>query len=396
MSFYRNKSLNRQRGVATLIMSLILLTTLTFVIFYTARGVVMEQKIATNDFRGRMAFEAAEKGIESAMAAIANEWTINATVDADGNIVTTLVTDNVVFDVDDDGTVANNSNSDTLANGSTVTVTINGTISEEQTRYDLTSVGVSDDATATQTINQTFVILPPIPNTPDAPLLSRSAIVIGGSATVTNPEGHSTIWSGGDVNVGSNAATSTAIADPTDSNYPDCLGGSVRCGTTPSSSTDVLGLDIIGNDSSLSNLSDEEFFYNFLGDYPDNFKDSRTDEITSNLPDFDATAEGLVIWQEGNISMAAGNTFGSMTEPALIIIDGDLEIAGNNFFYGMVFITGEIKGTGNLTVVGSAVVNGVGTSGGSVDVEFNSQVLKLLNQLGGQPAGTSGSWRDFI
>ncbi len=395
---------HRQQGVASLIISLVLLVTITFVTIYTSRGVLMEQKVANNEFRGRMAFEAAEKGIEAAVGAIGQEWTLNSTLDADGNIVTTILetdTNNVIFDLVDNVTgVAPpdgipDANSATLANGSSVDVTLTGEITDDLVRYNVVAVGLSDDSSATRTIRQTFVMVPPVPNTPDAPLLSRSAIVMGGSATISNPEGHSTIWAGSDVNVGSNNATTTAIANPTDANYPDCLGGSVRCGTTPSSSPDVLGLDIIGNDSSLANLSDDEFFQNFLGDSPTNFKQTRTDEVTTDLESFDGIAGGKVIWVEGDAAMASNPVYGSPTEPALIIIDGDLQLSGNPTFYGMVYVTGSITGTGNVDIFGSAVVNGVGTGGGSVDVEYNSQLLKLLNKASGAPTGSSGSWRDF-
>lgn len=388
----------RQRGVASLLISLVILVTITFVTLYTSRSVLMEQKISTNDYRGRMAFEAAETGLEAAVAAIALEWTIITTVDADGNVTTTPRETNVIFDTNDDGTVAGNTNSATLVNGSRVNVTLKGTINEDLVRYDITATGFSDDNAATRVINQTFMMVPPVPNLPDAPLLSRSSIVIGGSATVHNPEGNSTIWSGGDVNIGSNNATKTEIADPTDTNYPDCLGGSVKCDVTPSSSPDVLGLDIIGNDSSLSNLTDDEFFLNFLGETPANFKGSRADLVvpSADMGTLDgAPGEGKIVWVEGDVSLASNGQYGALTKPSLIVINGNLDIAGTNSFFGMLYVTGSITGTGNLTVTGAAVVNGVGTGGGSVDVWYNSQVLKLLNKLGGRPTGSSGSWRDF-
>lgn len=389
----------RQQGVASLLISLVLLVTITFVTLYTSRSVMMEQKISTNEFRGRMAFEAAEKGLEAAIGAIAQGWTLDSSLDVDGNIVTVIrdtATYDVIFDTNNDGASTGNTNSATLVNGSSVSVTLGGTLSEDTVRYNVSATGISDDNSARRIIQQVFVMAPPVPNTPDAPLLSRSSIVIGGSATISNPEGHSTIWSGENVNVGSNSATSTSIANPTDANYPNCLGGSVRCGTTPSSSPDVLGLDVIGNDSSLNNLDANEFFYNFMGDYPVNFKNTRTDEITTDLASFGTggKADGKVIWAEGNVDMNGG-VFGSMTEPALIIVNGNLTMAGNPEFYGMVFVMGSILGTGNISITGSAVVNGVGTSGGSVDIEYNSQVLKLMNRQSGTPSGSSGSWRDF-
>ncbi|MEN8168658.1 MAG: PilX N-terminal domain-containing pilus assembly protein [Pseudomonadota bacterium] len=381
-----------QRGVASLLISLVVLVTITFVTLYTSRTVLMEQKISTNDYRGRMAFEAAETGIEAAIAATAEGWT--RTADNDGDDIPDLVTSSV-FDADKDGTVANNVDTFVLTNGSSVTVTLTDASTNDLVQTNITAVGSSDDNAAQRTIFQTLVIVPPIPNVPDTPLLTRGGVVIGGSATVTNPEGNSTIWSGGDVNVGSNAATSTQIADPTDANYPDCLGGSVICGTIPSSSSSVVGLDVIENDNSLDNLNSAAFFENFFGTTPKIYKESRTDIITTDLEAQDGVL-GKIIWVDNaNVTMNGNNTFGSVDEPVIIIVDGNYSAGGNNTIIGLLFVMGSITGTGSVDAIGSVVVGGVNSGGGgSLDIVYNSKVLESTFKKG-RPAGGGGSWRDF-
>lgn len=396
-----------QRGVAALIISLVLLVTITFVVLYTSRSVLMEQKVSNNEYRSRLAFEAAEAGLEAAVGAIANGWAMITTVDADGNIANAIrethdeagvEINQVIFDVDNNGALSGNANQTTLVNGSTVSVVLRGSISDDLVRYNVTSTGVSDGGSARRVIQQVFVMVPPIPNLPDAPLLSRTAITIGGAAVITNPEGHSTIWAGTNVNVGNNNATSTSIANPTDPNYPNCLGGSVRCGVTSSSTASVQGLDIIGNDSTLFNLSETEFFANFLGDTPTNFRRTRTDVITTpaNFPTYTGSAsQDKVIWVDGNVPLQGNPVYGGPTNPALIVINGNLSISGNPVFNGMVYVTGNIIGGGNPTFNGALVVAGVGTTGGTISVNYNSQLLKLLNRSAGAPSGSSGSWRDW-
>ncbi len=404
MNKMTHSSLQRQRGVASLLISLILLVVITFVTLYTSRSVLMEQKISTNEYRGRMAFEAAEAGIEASVSAIGGGWAMAAddtVIPADDDSYPDCLPTasyNVIFDTDGvldaDGNLNPDANTLTLANGSSVTVTMTCDVNEDLIRYDITSVGVSDDVTSRRTIEQTLVIIPPLPNVPDNPLLTRGGVVIGGSATVSNPEGHSTIWSGGDVNVGSNNATSTAIADPTDANYPDCLGGSVQCGTVPSSTKEVTGLDIIESDTSLANLSSDEFFYNFFGEEPAAYKDSRVTVETNDMASQDGVG-GEIIWVNGDVNIAGNNTFGSLDKPVIIIVDGDFSGTGNNNFFGLLFIRGSITGSGGVDVVGSAVVNGVNSDGGgSLDVVYNSRVLKSTYAFG-RPAAGSGSWRDF-
>ncbi len=391
--------LQRQRGVASLVISLILLVVITFVTLYTSKGVLTESRIATNEFRSRMAFEAAEAGGESAIAAVGAGWTIAAddtNIPADNDILPDCLetaSNNVIFDNDGDG--APDSNTMELFNGSTVVVTLTCEVTDEKMQYEITSVGRSDDLAATRTINQSLMIVPPLPNAPDNPLLTRGSVVIGGSATVSNPEGASTIWSGGDVNVGSNNATSTQIASPLDANYPDCLGGSVQCTSlVPSSTRDVTGLDIIESDSSLANLTDEEFFKNFFGVTPDVYRESRVTIETTDLASLDGTA-GEIIWVDGDVDMAANHTYGTMDKPVIVIVDGDFSASGNNEFIGLLFVRGSIAGTGSVDVTGSAVVNGVNSGGGgSLDVVYNSRVLKSTYSYG-RPAAGSGTWRDF-
>ena len=55
-----------QTGAATLIMALIMLVGLTIVTFYAADMGLMRQRIASNEMRAREAFEAAEKGVNTA------------------------------------------------------------------------------------------------------------------------------------------------------------------------------------------------------------------------------------------------------------------------------------------------------------------------------------------
>ena len=392
----------RQRGVATLLISLILLVVITFVTLYTSRSVLLEQKISTNEFRGRMAFEAAEAGSDAAIAAISSGWTMaddDTRLPADQNVYPDCLPTaeyNVIFDINGDGTP--DANAKTLDNGSTVAVTMTCSVNQSLISYDITSVGNSDDNTAKRTINQTLIIIPPLPNTPDNPLLTRGGVVIGGSATVSNPEGNSTIWSGGDVNVGSNNSTSTQIANPTHPNYPNCLGGSVQCleNMVPSSSRDVTGVDVIENDNSLGNLTPDQFFFNFFGTTPEIYRESRvTLETTGGQLDTLSGTTGEVMWVDGTVNISGNNTFGSPTKPVIMVIDGDFDASGNITIYGLLFVIGSITGTGSVDITGSAVVNGINSGGGgSLDVVYNSRVLKSTFSYG-RPAAGSGTWRDF-
>ena len=115
-----------------------------------------------------------------------------------------------------------------LVRSATVTVTLTD-LSSNMTNIQIVATGRSDDGTAVRQITQTIMTINPLPNAPDNPVITRGSMVIGGSATVHNPEGHSTIWSGDDVDLGSNNSTATEIADSTQVSYPGCMYTPMTC-----------------------------------------------------------------------------------------------------------------------------------------------------------------------
>jgi hypothetical protein len=398
-----------QRGVATLLISMVVLTTITFISLYTARTVLMEQKIATNEFRSNMAFEAAEAGSELGIDFVAK----GRDRDVDGLLPGNLVgsdPDEFVFDSDADGT--NDTNTTTLPNGSWVTVSLVNADAGDMIVTTIITQGWSDDSAATRTVTQTVALVSPLPNTPENPLTTQGTVVIGGSATVHNPEGNSTIWSGGDVDLGANNSTSTEIADPASANYPDCLGDSLDpCDPVQGSDRYVVGLDVIEYDSNLANLSGSDFFQNFFGATPEIYRETRV-TMDIDLAAGDAIgqvhlATNEIIWVEGDVTIS-GLTVGctvAMTgsnictvanqAPSILIINGNLTLQGGPQFYGLVYVAGNVTVVGNTTLVGGVITQGAATNTtGSLDIWYNSALLSRLGDMG-PPAGGGGSWRDF-
>lgn len=394
---------NRQGGSATLVMSLVLLMLITMVSIYTSRTVLLEQKISANDFRERQAFEAAESGLTAAMAYLGSPGGFDKNNDD--------VIDPGVFDSNADG--VGDSTSVTYADNSSVTVTVDGAFPS----FTLLSVGVSDDLTATRTVRSLAATVDTLPNVPSNPLTTRGSVVINGSATVHNPEGHSTIWSGNDVELGGNNSTSTNVADPADPNYPSCMDTSMTCGTTRSSNKVAIGLDVIEYDSSLGNLTPAQMFENFFGTSMANYRESRVslevmaanaNNLASNAgsPGIDLGV-GEVIWIEGDaslsqitvgceVSVTGSNVCPSASmNPSIVIVNGNLETSGTPHFYGLVYIIGDMAMSSSTSVMGAAIVGGDTTStSGSLDVWYNSDVLNQVRD-NGPLAGAPGSWHDW-
>ena len=393
-----------QRGAVTLILAIVLLVLTSLVAAYTGSTILFEQKVSANEFRAGQAFEAAESGLSSALAYMSSRG--GADKNRDGVI-------DPVYDLDGDG--IGDVNTDTFSDNSSVAVSIGGTFPN----YAIEAVGVSDDLSATRTVRMIGASVDAIPNPPLNPLTTRSVVVINGSATVHNPEGHSTIWGGDDVDLGSNNATATNVANPNDAGYPTCMDTPMTCSTTRSSTKVAVGMDVIENDSSLANLTEAQMFQNFFGSSMANYRESRvTLEVAganaNNLSTDNANpgvhlATGEVIWVEGDTVLENITTVGCAApvtgvgdcddadlDPSVMIINGNLETKGTPTFYGLVYVVGSIFLGGNNTTHGAVVVSGsiTSTTGGSLDIWFNSDMLNLSRDngpLGGNP----GSWRDW-
>ena len=394
----------KQTGAATISMAIVLLLLITMVGIYTSRTVAMEEKISGNDFRTRQAFEAAESGLHLALAYIGRRG--GADKNSDGAL------DNV-FDTNGDG--IGDISTMTFDNFSSTTVTLSGAFPQISIQAD----GFSDDRTASRRIRAIGSTVDALPNAPKNPLTAKGTVDVGGSATVHNPEGSSTIWGGSDVNLGSNNSTATNIANPTDPNYPTCMDSPMTCSTTRSSTKTAVGLDVIEHDSSISNLSSEQLFENFFGLSSANYRQSRvTLEVAAadanNLASNEAApgvhlGSGEVIWVEGNTSLSDVTTVGcevpvtgvgtcpaASLDPTILIINGDLIADGTPNFYGIVYVVGNVVISGNSTVTGAMITVGQlsNTTGGSTDIWYNSDVLNMARD-NSRLSAAPGSWHDW-
>jgi len=403
------KAINKQGGALTLAVSLTILMLSTLVTFNVSKAILMEQKISNNDIRAKMAFEAAEAGVVAALDYIETDPDRDGSVNTYGSSVACETSGgpaDCVFDTNSDGVGDTNVAS---VGSATVTVTLTD-LSGDMTRVRIVGVGVSDDGSASRSITQTLVTINPLPNAPDNPVITRGSMIIGGSATVHNQEGHSTIWTGSEIDMGANASTATEVPDVGGAGYPVCMDVPGTCSLVEASDNAVKGLDVIENDTSLSALSDDEFFENFFGVNKTTYRASlvtmETTAAAANIATHLATHE--VIWVEGNTTFS-GVTVGcttpvtgsnvcpnANTKPSIIIVNGNAAFSGGSQFYGILFVTGSVAVSGNTTIHGAMVTAGDAESstGGSFDVWYNSDVLAGTS-LAGATSGSAGTWKDF-
>jgi hypothetical protein len=388
-------SFRQQRGIATLYFAVTMVVLVIGSALLTSKSVFVQQKVSNNNVRSSQAFEAAEAGMAVASLYLAN----NPDRDGDGIV-------DPVFDTDADQ--IGDSTTTAHANGF-VTVTVQDLSVGNMRAFRVTSQGFSDDRSANQTIVQSFQRLDPLPNGPRNPLVTRGSMVIDGAATVLNPEGHSTIWSGNDVDLGSNNATATEIADPGQAGYPTCMYTPMTCTTVTTSNRTAVGLDVVEHDSTLAHMTAALLFEGFFGATPTNYRSTYvTLETDSASADDDLhLATNEVVWIEGDADLSAitvgctvavvGNNVcaNENIEPSIVIINGDLSTQSTPHFYGIVFVMGDVDLSGNVTLDGALIVAGsTNSSSGSFDLTYNSGILDSTRDNGALGTPT-GNWHDF-
>jgi hypothetical protein len=229
----------------------------------------------------------------------------------------------------------------------------------------------------------------------------------------------STIWSGEAIDLGSNNSTATEIADPTDPGYPACLDTSMTCSTVTSSNRVASGLDVIENDTSLSNLTAQAMFQYFFGLSMENYRASRVtldvaaadvNNLASNLTNPGVQlATGEIVWVEGNAEFNNNTTIGCTVvvvgnnlctggniDPSIVIVNGDLVGLGTPNVTGLLYVIGNFDLQGNVTNQGAIIVQGnlLNDASGSLDVRYNSDVLSMTRD-NGPLVGSPGSWQDW-
>ncbi|MEH6576695.1 MAG: PilX N-terminal domain-containing pilus assembly protein [Amphritea sp.] len=358
-----------ERGMATLVVSVVLLISITLIVLITSQAVITEQRIIANETRAKQAFEAASAGISYGLGYIQSNG-----ADADGDSAIDVL-------------LAGNGWTNVVsgANGASYRVRIVDDV--DPGNLELVSIqaqGRSDDQSAIRSMSLTISGTPSLANPPGNPLTARGFINLNGSGTITNLEATTTIWSGDEVDV-------TAMSANTIIKHPTADGG------IESTNASNKGADIVDNDPSLSTLSDTEYFQNFFGLTESNYRSSVVgtdiDPDVTSVSTLDGES-GTVIWVEGNADFTGTPVIGTADNPVVLIVNGNMFGAGDVTVNGILYITGNKTGAGNLTLNGATIIRGNMDGTGSLDLFFDSDLLDNLDTAG-KAAGMPGTWTDF-
>lgn len=425
-------SLNNQKGVATLLVSIILLIGVTLITIFAARVGVMDQRISANEYRHKEAKAAADAALEQAAAFITNntdlyDGTVGGTYPwvacTTGGYAGLFPCTNGTYDLAYDNDLTTPTTIEPLQLGSTPTAVdlSSGVVSNTYLTYTssgniMTAIGTGKSLDGTGNayaqISYTQITLL---TSEEVPPIMTPIIKLGGTFTiVADPNGGGkgvpvSAWvatfdtSGG---VGSwqtcqldafldnsGAICSETLTDSDSWKFCDCDGA--RLSESGNVNNDIVQAD--PGDFPPSVLS-------YLFPSFDSFTDivSIADEKLTNCTGLEALASGWttskIVTVDGDCTMPSNSIIGSRAGPLILVVSGHLKINANSDFYGIALGLSDVTLNGGVKVHGSLLAEDSTklTTGGYTQVydEFVlGSIVEDLSNLG--LAKQKYSWTDI-
>ena len=422
----------RQRGAATLLVTMVLLFSTSIIMLYLNRSILFEQKTSANQMRSTMALEMAEAGMEWATGMLNTAYDI----DADCAFLTTT---NISFRrkyVQTRWSAATNPTSDVApatttypgckVNGNTTTcncpavpssgnataalgtavlpgftAAFSATSDPEAVRIIVTGctaqAGACTPATtgnsdATATISTILKLRPLLRAAPAAPLTCGTTCAIGGSYNVVNRD----VATGGILANAGNAITSGN-------------------GTSYTSIPGQPGANaLVSNDASLSAISSADptcsnssMFSAYFGSTIAQYAASPMTKTIANCGSA-SSCGGLVdtayndgwrsfYFPDGFARNNSSGSLGSVSDPVTLVSAAGFNVNGNIDIYGMIFSNDSNVndlGTGTANIHGALVTCAGYNNNGNGTLEYNADVLKGVRRSTGSLVRVPGSWTD--
>lgn len=453
----RTGTLSRQTGAATLMVTLIVLMVMTMITFFANRNILFETKTAANQYRSVKAIEAAQAGVEWAIAKFNDMHKITASCG-----LSSLTSDRTMrdkyLDPDRDGKY---SPTDPPVSGLPTcpqpAEPPYGNAAYEGARYvrdgpactlisgvwqcscpaagALPTLPPCSDPKGCPTFRLRFqnvvncaLATPAVQdpglvritsigcNDSQKPCVPAAGGSADGTATVTQLvkllNGLATVPAAaltakGNVNFGSNAITATNV-DPGTNGITINAGGNITGFIDPKTVQSLPGTpptaSLVGNDASLATLTDDQMFASFFGMSKDAFKAASATTVVNcsgvcNAEVLSAIDSGArQIWVDGNLSLNSNAVFGSASNPIMLVVNGNAEVRGTMTIYGVLYCqdgTWDNTGGGDAQIIGAAIAEGNFTATGTPNPTYDPNVLANLRGTSGQFAKLPGGWRDF-
>lgn len=439
----------RQRGMATLTTSLFVLLVMTVVVLYASKTAIMEQNVASNQYRAAQALTAANAALDYGVGYFisgiggVDQVTRGASDDtcatqpgttgrggkADwwatcrkqgaldqgtgGNTLDweMFYCDPAVTEALDSTVIALNSTDETDCGTA-------GTTSEDNVA--IVGVGYSDDRSAFRAVVQEVQGLPSDNQGPNSPLAGKGAVGVSGNWRVINRFNNFTVWSGNDMGTGSNSAnTFGPLPGAT-------FASEFQKGAVPSNASDPsdalklsggdLGFnaDVLDNDPNLRNMTDDAFFTAFFQKSPGDKEQDAKDAGQFYDRDGGDTIPGLntlsgLVWirsqnatfdpasYDNNSSIGSPDPNSTAAAPAynpiMLIVDGDVSSSGFELT-GVLYVRGDMALNGG-SFRGAVISEGIALGGtGNPTIAYDPYAFDF-SEPPGRALLSQGTWRDW-
>ncbi|MGL6070163.1 hypothetical protein [Craterilacuibacter sp.] len=373
MTVLNKGTARRQAGMLTLALVLALLMVTGLIGVYVARTSWLELKLTAGSYRVKQAAEAAHAGLQYGLAYYLEG---GADHDADGRV-----------DVDAAGVLASGSLSGKRWQVQLCDAGFAGQPCSPATAalasLRIVATGFSDDGSAKRTVSQLVRTYPVLPVLPVAALMVRStASASGGALVVVNNQGSLTIWSGSPL---------AAVPIPfttriTNGSLPD----------QPGSSNAGAGADTRLADAALAALTDEGLLRSFFALGSQDMAALADVHIAGHqaLPAGELGGKVIVL------SALAGQPYtrlplrlGTVSEPVILLVDGELELAAGSEVFGVVYAR-KLSGHDGARVQGALLLQELGRLDGTLLLEYDAAVLAVAQRIQLESVLAS-SWRDW-
>ena len=390
----------KQTGMATLMISVILLTSIGLMSIYSAQVSVMEQKISANYYRSTQAFESGQAGLDNVIQNL-NAQIVDA-IAAGGD-------ENTVF-AEADKSLVQLSNSTGTTGGQSIgsyqlTVTNNVMVNEvvDSNLVEITLAGFSGDNNAAdaipnEVIKQRLFRTPILNGAPPAPLIAKGDITLNGSVSIENKEEDSLAasWSGGATSIG------TANIDVTSNDGSTVGGYSENQAALAGLGDDMFGNFFSESQQSLKNRSKVVSCNGGSGCSQSNLSTVINTDGTpkgSNIVWVDAknvNAEGVTTGYDKLVIGGSNFQMGTTDNPVILIVDGDFEISGGADFHGVIYTTQDFSnGNNDANITGSLISEGNITATDGLNLTYDNSTFAKMDLSVARYVRVAGSWKDF-
>ncbi len=419
----------QQHGFAALTVTLLLFFTMLLAAAYVNRGLLFEQRASANQYRAAQAFEAAEAGIEWAIAQLNHPgrldeqclpsmaatdrsfrerflridhdsgqqapvvWTPggasialqpacvlgaegwSCSCPTDGYPVLDLIAGN-------DGTPhpAYSVQFSSEAQAGLIRVTSTGCSSAAGPCRPGT-IGRPDSTVRLQVV---LGLLPGLASVPVAPLTARGSVDAGAAAlglhNADSATGGLTLHTGGSL-----------------------IGSSIRLTTSPGGAP---GASTSTHDAALAAIAPDRLFSTYFGLDKATWKSHAAvqslicvDECGRQVSAAIASASGnRMIWISGDARIDGPITLGSVEQPVVIVVEGGLTLNGDVALNGLLYaahVQWHNAAHPQARVRGAVISESGYIGNGAPDLHHDARLLRRLQWQTGSQARVAGSWRDF-